>query len=234
MSTVTDTIFALSSGQGRAGVAVIRVSGPAAGQALDRMAAPRPKPRFAAFRTIRHPETGEMLDQALVLWFPAPKSETGEDMAELQVHGGRAVIQGVLAAMGTIDGCRLAEPGEFARRAFENGKLDLTGVEGPGRPDRCGDGGAAAPGAAPGGRRAVSAVRGLAAAADRRMALLEAAIDFSDQPDVAAGPRRHRAEVEALPATSPGTSTTVIAASCCARASTWCWRGRRMPASPAC
>ena len=71
-----------------------------------------------------------MIDQALVLWFPAPKSETGEDMAELQVHGGRAVVQAVLEAIGSIEGCRLAEPGEFARRAFENGKLDLTGVEG--------------------------------------------------------------------------------------------------------
>ena len=94
------TIFALSSGQGRAGVAVIRVSGPAAGVVLERMAPPRPKPRAAALRRIRHPATGEVLDQALVLWFPAPNSETGEDMAELQVHGGRAVIAGVLAALG--------------------------------------------------------------------------------------------------------------------------------------
>ena len=90
-----DTIFALSSGHGRAGVAVIRVSGPTAGAVIERMAAPKPKPRFAAFRTIAHPGSGEVLDQALVLWFPAPKSETGEDMAELQVHGGRAVIAGV-------------------------------------------------------------------------------------------------------------------------------------------
>jgi tRNA modification GTPase len=125
-----DTIFAVSSGQGRAGVAVIRISGAQAGVALDRMAAPLPKPRFAAFRRIRHPATGEVLDEALVLWFAAPKSETGEDMAELQVHGGRAVIQGVLSALGSIEGCRMAEPGEFARRAFGNGKLDLTGVEG--------------------------------------------------------------------------------------------------------
>ena len=124
------TIFALSSGQGRAGVAVIRISGPAAGSALDLMAPPRPKPRFAAFRRVKHPQTGEVLDDGLALWFPGPKSETGEDMAELQVHGGRAVVAGVLAAIGAVTGCRLAEPGEFARRAFENGKLDLTGVEG--------------------------------------------------------------------------------------------------------
>lgn len=123
------TIFALSSGHGRAGVAVIRVAGPAAGVALDRMAAPRPAPRHAAFRRVRHPPTGEVLDEALVLWLPGPMSETGEDMAELHVHGGRAVISGVLAALGSIEGCRLAEPGEFARRAFENGKIDLTAAE---------------------------------------------------------------------------------------------------------
>ena len=76
------------------------------------------------------PQTGEVLDDGLALWFPGPRSETGEDMAELQVHGGRAVVAGVLEAIGCIDGCRLAEPGEFARRAFENGKLDLTGAEG--------------------------------------------------------------------------------------------------------
>ena len=124
------TIFALSSGHGRAGVAVIRISGPAAGDVLDRMAPPRPKPRFAAFRRIRHPSTGDLVDEALVLWFPAPRSETGEDTAELQVHGGPAVVRAVLAAIATIPGCRLAEPGEFARRAFENGRLDLTAVEG--------------------------------------------------------------------------------------------------------
>jgi tRNA modification GTPase len=123
------TIFALSSGHGRAGVAVIRISGPAAGVALDRMTAPRPKPRMAAFRRVRHPVTGEVLDEALVLWLPGPRSETGEDMAELHVHGGRAVIAGVLAALGGLPGCRLAEPGEFARRAFLGGKIDLTAAE---------------------------------------------------------------------------------------------------------
>lgn len=124
------TIHALSSGRGRAGVAVIRISGPAAGAVLDRMAPPRPRPRVAAFRTIRHPATGEPLDQALVLYFAGPRSETGEDMAELQVHGGPAVVAAVLDALSGIGGCRLAEPGEFARRAFENGKLDLTAAEG--------------------------------------------------------------------------------------------------------
>src|SRR5262245_63075796 len=124
------TIFALSSGHGRAGVAVIRISGPAAGAVLDRMAAPRPRPRYAALRRIRHPATGEVLDGALVLWFPGPWSETGEDMAELQVHGGRAVIAAVLGALAKLPGLRPAEAGEFSRRAFENGRMDLTAVEG--------------------------------------------------------------------------------------------------------
>jgi tRNA modification GTPase len=124
------TIFALSSAPGRAGVAVIRLSGPAVRDALGKMVTPLPKPRFAAFRAIRHPGTGEALDKAVVLWFEAPASETGEDVAEFQVHGSRAVIGAVLAALGEIGGCRLAEPGEFARRAFDNGKLDLAEVEG--------------------------------------------------------------------------------------------------------
>ena len=96
--TGTATIFALSSGHGRAGVAVIRVSGGSAGSVLDHMAAPKPRPRYAGLRKIRHPDSKELLDEALVLWFPAPRSETGEDMAELQVHGGRAVVRAVLAA----------------------------------------------------------------------------------------------------------------------------------------
>ncbi|HET6388750.1 tRNA uridine-5-carboxymethylaminomethyl(34) synthesis GTPase MnmE [Hyphomicrobium sp.] len=126
----TSTIFALSSAPGRAGVAVIRVSGPAALTALEMMTGPAPKPRFAAYRTIKHPKTGEALDRAVVVWFAAPKSETGEDVVEFQVHGSRAVITGVLSSLGEIAGCRLAEPGEFARRAFENGKLDLAKIEG--------------------------------------------------------------------------------------------------------
>jgi tRNA modification GTPase len=124
------TIFALSSAPGRAGVAVVRISGPAAGEALDRMAGRRPSPRVAALKRIRHPVTGDVLDHALALFFPAPRSETGEDMAELHLHGGRAVVKSVLEALGRIPGARLAEPGEFARRAFENGKIDLAEVEG--------------------------------------------------------------------------------------------------------
>ena len=124
------TIFALSSAPGRAGVAVIRVSGPAAGAVLDALASPRPQPRTAALRRLRRSGSGEALDQALVLWLPGPGSFTGEDVAELHVHGGRAVVQTVLQAIGEVGGCRPAEPGEFARRAFENGKLDLTMAEG--------------------------------------------------------------------------------------------------------
>jgi tRNA modification GTPase len=96
--------------------------------ALERLAGALPKPRYAALRTLRSP-TGEVLDGALVLWLPGPRTETGEDMAELHVHGGRAVIAGVLEALGTVPGCRLAEPGGFARRSFENGKIDLTAAE---------------------------------------------------------------------------------------------------------
>jgi tRNA modification GTPase len=128
--TDTSTIFALSSAPGRAGLAVIRVSGPAVRAALEKMIAPVPKPRAAAFRTIRDPLTGEALDRALVLWFMAPASETGEDVAEFQTHGSPAVIKAMLAALGKLEGCRLAEPGEFARRGFENGKIDLAEVEG--------------------------------------------------------------------------------------------------------
>lgn len=124
------TIFALSSAPGRAGVAVIRVSGHAAGAAIDLMAGPRPKPRVAGGRAIRHPKTSEVIDRGVVLWFPAPKSFTGEDVVELQIHGGRAVTAAVLDGLSIIPNFRFAEPGEFARRAFENGKLDLAEVEG--------------------------------------------------------------------------------------------------------
>lgn len=89
-----------------------------------------PEPRKAALARVRDPSTGEVIDEALALWFPGPKSETGEDMAELQLHGGRAVIAGVIGALGRLEGLRPAEAGEFTRRAFENGRLDLTAVEG--------------------------------------------------------------------------------------------------------
>jgi tRNA modification GTPase len=124
-----ETIFALSSGRPPAAIAVVRVSGARAGAALKALTGKVPDPRKAALAQVRGPE-GEVIDQALVLWFPGPHSETGEDVAELQLHGGRAVIAGVMSALARIEGLRPAEAGEFTRRAFENGKLDLTAVEG--------------------------------------------------------------------------------------------------------
>ncbi|XP_040846736.1 tRNA modification GTPase GTPBP3, mitochondrial isoform X4 [Ochotona curzoniae] len=126
------TIFALSSGQGRCGVAVIRASGPASGHALRSLTAARdlPPARRASLRLLSDPSSGEPLDRALVLWFPGPHSFTGEDCVEFHVHGGPAVVSGVLQALGSVPGLRPAEAGEFTRRAFAHGKLDLTEVEG--------------------------------------------------------------------------------------------------------
>ena len=126
----SDTICAMSSGAGRSGVAVIRVSGPAAGEVLRKLGGKLPAPRRATLRKLHHPRTSAVLDRGLVLWFEGPASFTGEDMAELHVHGGRAVVAGVIDAILAVKDVRLAEPGEFARRAFENGKVDLTEVEG--------------------------------------------------------------------------------------------------------
>ena len=126
-----DSIFALSSGAGRAGVAVIRLTGAQAGAALQALTGGGlPEPRRASLARIADPASGAALDRALLLWFPGPASCTGEDMAEIHCHGGRAVVEGTLAALSGIDGLRPAEPGEFTRRAFDNGKLDLTAVEG--------------------------------------------------------------------------------------------------------
>src|SRR6185312_2380962 len=125
-----DTIFALSSGRPPAAIAVIRISGPMTETALRAVMGRVPEPRKGAFARVRDPRSGEIIDEALALWFPAPKSETGEDVAELQLHGGRAVLAGVFDALGSLDGLRPAEAGEFTRRAFANGYLDLTEVEG--------------------------------------------------------------------------------------------------------
>ena len=125
-----DTIFALSSGRPPAAIAVIRVSGPRAGFALERLIGRVPAPRRASLARVRDPASADVIDEGLALWFPAPNSETGEDMAELQVHGGRAVIAALLAALGKLPGLRPADAGEFTRRAFENGRMDLTAVEG--------------------------------------------------------------------------------------------------------
>jgi len=122
-----DTIFALATAAGRAAVAVVRVSGPATLAVVEALTGAAPKPRMAALRTLRH--AGLVLDEALVLRFEGPASYTGEDSAEFHVHGGRAVVEALLAALSDL-GLRLAEPGEFTRRAFENGKLDLAQAEG--------------------------------------------------------------------------------------------------------
>jgi tRNA modification GTPase len=130
LSRDRNTIFALSSGRPPAAIAVIRISGPGARLALLTTCGRVPEPRRATFARLRDPASQELIDEALVLWFPAPHSETGEDMAELQVHGGRAIVAQVFGVLGRLEGFRLAEAGEFTRRAFENGRLDLTAVEG--------------------------------------------------------------------------------------------------------
>ena len=125
---MTDTIFAPATAAGRSAVAVVRLSGPQTGRALKALAGKLPRPREAALRILKDAE-GRSIDQALVLWFEGPSSYTGEDAAEFHVHGGPAVIAGLLEAI-AAQGLRLAEPGEFTRRAFENGKLDLAQAEG--------------------------------------------------------------------------------------------------------
>jgi tRNA modification GTPase len=126
----TDTIYALATPAGRSGVAVLRVSGPRARAALQALTQrDLPKARIATVRRLID-DDDEPIDDALVLWFPAPHSFTGEDVAELHLHGGPAVIAAAFNALGKIDGLRLAEPGEFTRRAFDHDKLDLAQVEG--------------------------------------------------------------------------------------------------------
>lgn len=186
MAEATDTIFALSSGRPPAAIAVVRVSGPRASAALEAVIGRVPVPRRATFARVREPSTGETIDEAVVLWFPGPKSETGEDTAEVQLHGGRAVIAAVLAALATVPGLRPAEAGEFTRRAFENGRLDLTRVEGLAdliyadtEVQR---------------RQALRQLQGLLGDRAERwratlievIALVEAGIDFSDEADVPA------------------------------------------------
>lgn len=183
--TDRDTIYALSSGRPPVAVAVVRISGPRAGDALKALIGKIPEPRRAAFARIRDPQSGEIIDEALALFFPGPKSETGEDTAEIQLHGGRAVIAALFAALAAMDGLRMALPGEFTRRSFENGKLDLTAVEGLADLIYA-DTDAQR-------RQALRQLQGLlgnrAEAWRRRLieaqALAEAGIDFSDEADVA-------------------------------------------------
>jgi tRNA modification GTPase len=125
-----DTIYALSSGGLPTGVAILRISGPAARVALETMSGRLPEPRMASLTRLRDPQSGDLLDAALCLWFPAPASFTGEDVVEIQCHGGRAVVAALLTALGRIPGYRPAEAGEFTRRAFDNDRLDLLEAEG--------------------------------------------------------------------------------------------------------
>ncbi len=177
------TIFALSSGQPPSAIAVVRVSGPAAGAALELLAGKIPTPRIAS-RALLRDAGGQPIDDAVVLWFPEPASATGEDVAEFHVHGGRAVLASLFATLSGIGNVRAAEPGEFTRRAFENGKLDLTEAEGlddliHADTDRQ-------------RRQALRQLKGLLGDKARHWraqiieasALIEAGIDFSDEGDV--------------------------------------------------
>jgi tRNA modification GTPase len=179
------TIFALSSGRPPSAIALVRVSGPQAGLVLTALAGQLPAPRQASRRLLRD-GAGQPIDDAVVLWFPGPGTATGEDVAEFHVHGGRAVLAALLTAISLIPNMRAAEPGEFTRRAFENGKLDLTEAEGlddliHADTDRQ-------------RRQALRQLQGLLGnrARDWReriieaSALIEAGIDFSDEGDVPA------------------------------------------------
>jgi tRNA modification GTPase len=179
------TIFALSSGRPPSAIAIVRVSGPGAGPALMALGGKIP-PARAATRILLRDIKGQPLDDSVVLWFPAPASATGEDVAEFHVHGGRAVLASIFAALAALEDLRAAEPGEFTRRAFENGKLDLTEAEGlddliHADTDRQ-------------RRQALRQLKGLLGdkARDWRAriieasALIEAGIDFSDEGDVPA------------------------------------------------
>src|SRR5262252_375216 len=184
-----DTIFALSSGRPPAAIAVVRVSGPRAHEAVKLLTGRLPQPRRASLLQLRNRKSKESsecepIDDALVLWFPGPQSETGEDTAEFQLHGGRAVVAALLSALGRMPGLRPAEPGEFTRRAFENGKLDLTRVEG--LADLIGAETEAQR------RQAFRQLKGLLGERAERwrermigaLALVEALIDFPDEDDV--------------------------------------------------
>ena len=182
--TDRETIFALSSGQPPCAVAIIRISGPATQDILAGFGCAYLEPRMASLRVLSDPISGEPLDQGLVVWMPGPASFTGEDTAELQIHGGRAVVQVVLSALSQMDSARSAEPGEFTRRAFENGRMDLAEVEG--LADLI---------AADTDRQREQALRqmggGLSAACQewrseliRLRALIEAEFDFSEEEDV--------------------------------------------------
>ncbi len=185
-----DTIFAQATAPGRAAVAIVRISGPRAFDALRRLGGGRPADRLASVRWLKDPHDGSAIDQALVLCFPGPGSFTGEDVVELQVHGGPAVVRGLLAVLGGLSGLRPAAAGEFTRRALMNARLDLAQVEG------LGDLLAAETAAQM--RQATALISGTFSnradgwrnALVGALALVEASIDFSDEelPDDPLGP----------------------------------------------
>jgi len=124
------TIYALSSGPGISGVAVIRLSGQESSKVIKLLTGKvPPKPRVATLRKIKKINTSELIDEGLILWFPGPESYTGEDMAEIQVHGSKAVVDALQSSLSDIENCRLAEPGEFTKLAFQNGKINLLKAE---------------------------------------------------------------------------------------------------------
>jgi tRNA modification GTPase len=186
---VTDTIFAVSSGVPPSAIAVMRISGPDADAALNALTTMRmPEPRYAALRTLRAGD--QLLDSALVIRFPGPNSATGEDLVELHLHGGRATIAAVSAALAQIPGLRPAEPGEFTRRAFENGRMDLSEAEGLSdllAAETEHQRRSAMAMASGGLSRIVEGLRGELLAASARV---EAAIDFADEDDVSPWPER--------------------------------------------
>jgi len=118
------TIFALSTGPGISGVAIIRISGEQSSKIIESLTGKKiPRPRVATLRKINKINTSELIDEGMILWFPGPKSYTGEDMAEIHVHGSKAVIDALHSSISKIENCRLAEPGEFTKLAFQNGKI---------------------------------------------------------------------------------------------------------------
>ena len=194
---MTDTIYALSSGAPPAAIGVIRISGRTAREALGRLCSKLPAPRSPSLRTLRD-ASGQPLDSALVLWFEGPTTATGEDLAELHCHGGRAVIAAVLAELATFEGLREAEPGEFTRRAFSNGRIDLAEAEGladllSAETEFQRRGAMRAAGGELSGRIEEWRDRLLGFAA-----AIEAVIDFADEDDVASLPSDFSAKLAAL------------------------------------
>ena len=124
------TIYALSSGPGVAGVSILRISGAETKKIIQALTGKKlPVPRYATLRKFNKINTSELIDEGIILWFPGPESYTGEDMAEIQVHGSKAVIDAIHTSISDIENCRLAEPGEFTKLAFQNGKINLLKAE---------------------------------------------------------------------------------------------------------